>query len=147
MNSEELPVNSEPVTMSLSEEEMTMSPERRRMLEGKDGIQHGLDDDPENDAAKGAGLGALGGTVVGATAGAMLGPVGALLGAGIGAATGALASGLAVAAVDSVDNDDNITGIGAEVSTDPDATLPEHVNERIRAERAARAASIDKTIY
>ena len=135
MNPEETQ-HSEPVTMSLTEEELRMSPEQRRLREHKDGIQHGLDDDPEHDSAKGAGLGALGGTAVGAAAGAILGPVGALIGAGIGAAAGAIASGLAVAAVDSVDNDSNITGIGAEVTIDPAENLPDHVNEVIREEEA-----------
>lgn len=128
------PQSSESVTFSLTEEELRMSPERRRMREGKDGIQHGLDDDPENDAAKGGVLGAVGGAAVGAAAGAILGPAGMAVGALAGAALGAAASGLAVAAVDSVDNDDNITGIGAEVAIDPEATLPDNVNEMVRTE-------------
>jgi phage tail tape-measure protein len=126
---------SEPVNVSLTEEELEMSPERRRMLDHKDGIQHGIDDNPENDAAKGAGLGAIGGGIVGGIAGALLGPAGVVVGALSGAAAGAVSSGLAVAVVDSVDNDDNVTGVGAEVTIDPDETLPEGVNERIRLEK------------
>ena len=125
----------EPVTLSLTEEELRRSPEERRLREHEDGIQHGLDDNPENDATKGAGLGAAGGAVVGGVAGAMLGPAGAAVGAVAGAIIGAAASGLAVAAVDSVDNDDNVTGLGAEVSLDPTETLPPGVNERVRTER------------
>ncbi len=126
---------SEPVSVSLTEEELTMSPERRRMRDHKDGIQHGIDDNPENDAAKGSVLGAVGGGIVGGIAGALLGPAGVVVGALSGAALGGAASGLAVAAVDTVDNDDNVTGVGAEVTIDPNETLPEGVNERIRLEK------------
>ena len=70
-----------------------------------DGIQHGIDDDPTHDAEKGAASGAVGGAVVGALAG---GPVGAV----IGAVAGGAASGAGVAAVDKVDNDDTVTGLG-----------------------------------
>ena len=41
-----------------------------------DDVQHGIDDNPNDDAAKGLELGALGGGTVGAIAGAALGPVG-----------------------------------------------------------------------
>ena len=109
-----------------------MAPAKRLEHDHLDGIQHGIDDDPENDAAKGSVLGAAGGAAVGAVAGAILGPAGMALGALAGAAAGALASGLAVAAVDSVDNDDNITGIGAEVAVDGDEFPPEQVNTIIR---------------
>ena len=129
------PQTSEPVTVSLTEEELRRSPEERRLREHEDGIQHGLDDDPENDAEKGAGIGAAGGALVGGAAGAMLGPAGIAVGAVAGAILGAVASGLAVAAVDTVDNDSNITGLGAEVRLDPAETLPPGVNERIREER------------
>ncbi|MBB6053516.1 Blp family class II bacteriocin [Armatimonas rosea] len=126
------PGEGEPVTISVTEEELTMAPRQRLVHEHLDGIQHGLDDDPNNDPAKGSVLGATGGAVVGAVAGAVLGPVGAALGALAGAAAGAIASGLAVAAVDSVDNDDNITGLGAEVSVDADQFPPEPVQDLIR---------------
>jgi hypothetical protein len=72
---------------------------------GDDGIQHGIDDNPEGDAKKGGVLGAVGGAVVGALAG---GPVGAV----IGAVAGGAASAAGVAAVDAVDNDNTVTGIG-----------------------------------
>jgi uncharacterized membrane protein len=70
-----------------------------------DGVQHGIDDNPNNDAEKGAVGGAVGGAVVGALAG---GPVGAV----IGAVAGGAASGVGVAAVDKVDNDNTVTGVG-----------------------------------
>jgi hypothetical protein len=54
------------------------------------------------------------------------------VGALAGAASGALASGLAVAAVDAVDNDNNITGVGAEVSVDADQFPPEQIHTIIR---------------
>lgn len=70
-----------------------------------DGIQHGIDDNPRHDAEKGAVGGAVGGAVVGALAG---GPIGAV----IGAVAGGAASGAGVAAVDHVDNDNTVTGLG-----------------------------------
>jgi hypothetical protein len=78
-----------------------------------DGIQHGIDDNPEGDAIKGGVLGAVGGAAVGALAG---GPVGAV----IGAVAGGVVSAGAVAAVDMVDNDNNVTGLGDEVATEDD---------------------------
>ena len=77
-----------------------------------DNIQHGIDDNPTGDAEKGAALGGIGGAVTGLAAGAVAGPVGAVLGAIIGGVAGAAASGAAVAAVDRVDNDNTITGLG-----------------------------------
>lgn len=110
----------------------TMPPKERLVHDHLDGIQHGLDDDPTRDAEKGSVLGALGGAGVGATAGAALGPAGMALGALAGAVSGALASGLAVAAVDAVDNDNSVTGIGAEVSVDADQFPPEQIHTIIR---------------
>jgi hypothetical protein len=83
-----------------------------------DGIQHGIDDDANNDAVKGAALGGLGGAAVGAVAGAATGMVGAILGAVVGGAVGAVTSGAAVGAIDQIDNDDNITGVGEAVDYD-----------------------------
>ncbi len=77
-----------------------------------DQVQHGIDDDPNNDAEKGATLGGLGGAAVGAAAGAMAGPIGAVVGAVVGGLSGAGASGLAVGAVDRVDNDNTVSGVG-----------------------------------
>jgi len=77
-----------------------------------DNIQHGIDDNPHNDAEKGAALGGLGGAAVGAIAGAAAGPVGAIVGAIAGGLVGAGASGAAVSAVDKVDNDNTVTGLG-----------------------------------
>ena len=74
-------------------------------LRTDDGIQHGIDDNPNHDAEKGAVGGAVGGAVVGGLAG---GPVGAV----IGAVAGGAASGVGVAAVDRVDNDNTVTGVG-----------------------------------
>jgi len=78
----------------------------------EDNIQHGIDDNPHNDAEKGAALGGLGGAAVGAMAGAAVGPVGAIVGAVVGGLAGAGASGAAVAAVDQVDNDNTVSGVG-----------------------------------
>jgi phage tail tape-measure protein len=90
-----------------------------------DNIQHGIDDNPENDAEKAAALGGLGGAVVGAAAGATAGSVvpggGTLVGAVVGGIGGALASGAAVAGVDQVDNDNNVTGLGDDIALDKDA--------------------------
>ena len=77
-----------------------------------DGIQHGIDDNPHGDAKKGAALGGAGGAAVGAAAGAAAGPVGAVIGAAVGGIAGAAASGGAVAAVEQMDDDDTVSGIG-----------------------------------
>lgn len=85
-----------------------------------DNVQHGVDDSPTGDAEKGATLGGVGGAVTGAVAGAAAGPVGMVAGAIIGGVAGAVASGAAVAAVDRVDNDNTVTGIGHGSTTDMD---------------------------
>jgi len=85
-----------------------------------DNIQHGIDDNPVGDAGKGAVLGGIGGAAVGAAAGAMAGPAGMAIGAIVGGLAGAAGSGAAVAAVDSVDNDNNVSGVGDGVSSDVD---------------------------
>ena len=72
----------------------------------------GIDNNPNNDAEKGAALGGVGGAVTGFAAGMVAGPVGAVIGAVIGGVAGAAASGAAVAAVDRVDNDHSVTGLG-----------------------------------
>jgi len=87
-----------------------------------DDIQHGIDDNPTGDAEKGAVMGGLGGAAVGAAAGAMTGPGGAVLGAVIGGVAGAVASGAAVGAVDKVDNDNTVSGLGSGVTPEKDAT-------------------------
>jgi len=87
-------------------------------ISNDDDIQHGIDDDPTNDAEKGATLGGIGGAVTGAVAGAAAGPVGAVVGAVVGGVAGAAGSGAAVAAVDRVDNDDTISGVGSGVTRD-----------------------------
>ena len=95
-----------------------------------DGIQHGIDDSPTGDAEKGAVLGGLGGAAAGAAAGSMAGPMGALAGAAIGGVAGAVASGLAVGAVDRIDNDNTISGIGdgstSDVEDQFDADKPDY---------------------
>lgn len=92
-----------------------------------DNIQHGIDDDPNNDAEKGAALGGLGGAAVGAVAGAAAGPVGSVVGAVAGGLAGAGASGAAVSAVDRVDNDNTVSGLGdgatRDVSHDVNSTV------------------------
>ena len=92
------------------------------MPEVHDNIQHGIDNDPNNDAEKGATLGGIGGAVTGAIAGAAAGPVGAVIGAVIGGVSGAGLSGAAVAAVDRVDNDNTISGVGDGVNYDDNRT-------------------------
>jgi outer membrane lipoprotein SlyB len=82
-----------------------------------DNVQHGIDDNPVNDAEKGAKLGGLGGAAVGAVAGSAAGPLGTVVGAVVGGVAGAGASGAAVGAVDKVDNDNTITGVGDGVTT------------------------------
>lgn len=77
-----------------------------------DNIQHGIDDSPTGDAEKGAALGGIGGIAVGAAAGSVAGPLGTIVGAVAGGLLGAGASGAAVGAVDKVDNDNTITGVG-----------------------------------
>jgi len=84
-----------------------------------DTVQHGIDDSPTGDAEKGATLGGIGGAAVGLAAGAVAGPVGAIVGAIIGGVAGAAASGAAVAAVDRVDNDNTISGLGHGATSDP----------------------------
>jgi hypothetical protein len=85
-----------------------------------DSIQHGIDDDPNNDARKGANLGGIGGAVTGAVAGSMVGPLGTIAGAIIGGVAGYVASGAAVGAVDNIDNDNNVSGVGTGVARDID---------------------------
>lgn len=77
-----------------------------------DNIQHGIDDDPNNDPEKAKNIGGVAGAVTGAVAGSAAGPLGTIGGAVIGAVAGGLGSKAAVKAVDKVDNDDTITGIG-----------------------------------
>ncbi len=99
-----------------------------------DGVQHGIDDNPHGDAGKGALLGGLGGAAVGALAG---GPIGAV----IGAVAGALASGAGVAAVDAVDNDNTVSGVGDGVTpavgstTNTEYVNNEYANQPSTAER------------
>lgn len=87
-----------------------------------DNVQHGIDDNPNNDAEKGATLGGLGGAVVGAAAGSAVGPVGTAIGAVVGGLTGAGASGAAVGAVDKMDNDNTVTGVGDGATQDVGTT-------------------------
>lgn len=94
-----------------------------------DNIQHGIDDNPNNDAKKGAELGGVGGAVTGAVAGSVAGPVGTVVGAVIGGVAGAVASGAAVGAVDQVDNDNNISGIGHGVTRDVGQTTHNVAND------------------
>ena len=99
-----------------------------------DRIQHGIDDSPEGDAEKGAALGGIGGAAVGAAAGAALGPLGAIGGAVIGAVAGAAASGLAVAAVDRIDNDDTVSGMGDGVTPDVEDQVDDEADEDLLVE-------------
>ncbi len=81
-------------------------------IRNDDAVQHGIDDSTSGDPAKGAALGGLGGVAVGAAAGSMAGPIGTVIGAVVGGLLGAGASGAAVAAVDAVDNDNTVSGVG-----------------------------------
>ena len=76
--------------------------------------------DETSDPEKAAALGALGGAAVGAAAGSLLGPAGAVMGAIGGALAAAGASGLAVDAVDQVDNDNTASGLDDGSITIPD---------------------------
>lgn len=67
--------------------------------------------DETSDPEIAAGVGGLGGAMVGGAAGALLGPLGALAGAVVGGLTGMGVSGLAVDAIDKVDDDDTTTGL------------------------------------
>lgn len=82
---------------------------------------NGIDGNNEHDPAKGAGIGAVGGAIVGGLAG---GPVGVV----IGAAAGAVASGAAVAAVDTVDDDNSP---GEHTERYPDETPGEYTDRLI----------------
>jgi len=78
--------------------------------------QNEIDNEVNNasgrDTKIGTELGGAGGVVTGAIAGAAAGPVGMVAGAVIGGVVGAVASGAAVHAVDKVDDDDTVSGIG-----------------------------------
>ncbi|RYX80711.1 hypothetical protein EON83_27375 [bacterium] len=92
-------------------------------IRNDDNVQHGIDDNPNDDAKKGLELGAFGGGAVGAIAGAAAGPVGAIVGALIGGSVGAVASGAAVEAIDQIDNDNTVTGLGDGVTTKDELTV------------------------
>lgn len=95
-----------------------------------DNVQHGIDDNPRNDAEKGAALGGLGGAAVGAAAGSAAGPVGTVVGAVVGGLGGAGASGAAVSAVDKVDNDNTVTGVGDGATRDVEDQVHDHTHNR-----------------
>jgi outer membrane lipoprotein SlyB len=65
-----------------------------------------------HDARVGGELGGVGGAVTGAIAGSAAGPVGTIGGAIVGGVLGAVASSAAVNAVDKIDDDTTITGLG-----------------------------------
>ena len=77
-----------------------------------DNIQHGIDDDPNNDPHKAKVGGAIGGAITGAVAGSAVGPLGTVGGAIVGGVAAAFASEAAVREVDKHDNDNTVTGIG-----------------------------------
>jgi hypothetical protein len=94
----------------------------------EDEVRHPIEEEPTGDAEKGAALGGLGGAAVGAAAGMAAGPAGAVAGALIGGLAGAIASGVAVAAVDRIDHDDTVSGIGT-ATHDPDEDLDEDLDD------------------
>jgi len=108
-----------------------------------DNIQHGIDNSTSGDAEKGAALGGLGGAAVGAAAGALAGPVGAIVGAVAGGLLGAGASGAAVAAVDSIDNDNTVSGVGNGVTTTTPNTYAPGSVENIRSSSDAPVVGTD----
>ncbi len=75
-------------------------------------IDNAANNASNRDTKIGTELGGAGGAVTGAVAGSVAGPVGTIIGAVVGGIAGAVASGAAVHAVDKVDDDDTITGIG-----------------------------------
>ncbi len=92
-----------------------------------DNIQHGIDDDPNNDPEKARNIGGVAGAITGAIAGSAAGPLGTIGGAVIGAVAGGLGSQAAVGAIDKIDNDNTVTGIGHGATrdvNDPNYTTP-----------------------
>lgn len=94
----------------------------------EDEVRHTIEEEPTGDAEKGAALGGLGGAAVGAAAGMAAGPAGAVAGALIGGLAGAIASGVAVAAVDRMDNDHTVSGVGT-ATHDPDEDLDDDLED------------------
>ena len=88
-----------------------------------DNIQHGIDDDPNNDPHKAKVGGGIGGAITGAVAGSAVGPLGTIGGAIVGGVVGAFASEAAVKEVDKYDNDNTVTGIGTGVTHGDVSTL------------------------
>ncbi len=70
-----------------------------------------------HDAKVGGEIGGVGGAVAGMAAGAVAGPVGAVIGAVIGGVAGAVGSAAAVDAVDKIDDDTTVTGLGHHTAT------------------------------
>lgn len=93
-----------------------------------DKIQHGIDDDPNNDPEKARNVGGVGGAVTGAIAGSAVGPLGTVGGAIVGAIAGGLGSQAAVSAVDKVDNDDTVTGLGKGETRDAEDQVADATN-------------------
>ena len=85
------------------------------------------DADPAEDAELGAALGGAGGAMAGALAGSVMGPGGTVVGGIVGGIVGAVSSGAAVAAVDRIDNDDNMSGVGSGILTDEDDEDPKTI--------------------
>lgn len=108
-----------------------------------DNIQHGIDNSTSGDAEKGAALGGLGGVAVGAAAGSLAGPIGAIVGAVAGGLLGAGASGAAVAAVDAIDNDNTISGVGNGVTPSVAGTYDPTLNTNIRSSSDAPVVGTD----
>ncbi len=75
-------------------------------------IDNAVNNASNRDTKIGTELGGAGGAVTGAVAGSMAGPIGTIMGAVVGGIVGAVASGAAVHAIDKVDDDDTISGIG-----------------------------------
>jgi outer membrane lipoprotein SlyB len=100
----------------------------------------GTDDnrDETGDPAIGATIGGVGGALVGAAAGSILGPAGSVVGAVIGGLTGAGASGLAVDAIDQIDDDRTVIGLddGTQDAVEGRITDEQREAQRLEAERS-----------
>ena len=99
-----------------------------------DRIQHGIDDSPEGDAEKGAALGGIGGAAVGEPPAPPWGRWGPSAERSWARVAGAAASGLAVAAVDRIDNDDTVSGMGDGVTPDVEDQFDDEADEDLLVE-------------
>jgi phage tail tape-measure protein len=124
--------------LSLEFAELTTYLDKGNTTMTENRTQNEIDNQANNasnrDTKIGAELGGAGGVVTGAVAGSMAGPVGTVVGAVVGGIAGAVASGAAVHAVDKIDDDDTISGIGhhtKRVAEDDAAAVKNTVNNAL----------------